>query len=40
MARNYIKPVLSPEEAIKSVKEGMSVMIGGFNYGGVPYTLV
>ena len=40
MARNYIKPVLSPEEAIKSVKEGMSVMIGGFNYGGVPDTLV
>ena len=40
MARNYIKPVLSPEEAIKSVKEGMSVLIGGFNYGGVPYTLV
>ena len=40
MARNYIKPVLSPEEAIKSDKEGMSVMIGGFNYGGVPYTLV
>ena len=40
MAHKYIKPVLSPEEAIKNVKEGMSVMIGGFNYGGVPYTLV
>ena len=40
MARKYIKPVMSAEEAVKAVKEGMSVMIGVFNYGGVPYTLV
>lgn len=40
MARNVIKPVMSANEAVKNVKDGMSVMIGGFNFGGVPYTLV
>ena len=40
MARNVIKPVMSAKEAVKNVTSGMSVMIGGFNFGGVPYTLV
>ncbi|OFB63550.1 branched-chain amino acid dehydrogenase [Synergistes jonesii] len=34
-----IKPVLSAQEAVKCVKRGDSVMVGGFNYGGIPYTL-
>ena len=40
MAQKIIKPVMSADEAVKNVKGGMSVMIGGFNFGGVPYTLV
>lgn len=40
MAKEWIKPVLSAGEAAKSVKPGCVLMIGGFNYGGVPYTLV
>ena len=40
MAKKWIKPVLSAEEAVKAVTPGCSLMIGGFNYGGVPYTLV
>lgn len=40
MARKIIKPVMSPQEALSAVKPGMSVMVGGFNYGGIPYTLV
>lgn len=40
MARRYIKPVVSAEEAVSHIKDGMSIMVGGFNYGGVPYTLV
>lgn len=31
---------MSAEEAVKHVKSGSSLMIGGFNYGGIPYTLV
>lgn len=31
---------MSASEAVKNVRDGTSVMIGGFNYGGVPYTLV
>ncbi|MDR1731515.1 MAG: CoA transferase subunit A [Synergistaceae bacterium] len=40
MAKKRIKPVLSPEEAVKAVTPGCSLMVGGFNYGGVPYTLM
>lgn len=40
MARKIIKPVMSPQEALSAVKPGMSIMVGGFNYGGIPYTLV
>lgn len=40
MAHKLIKPVMSAEEAIKHVKQGSSVMVGGFNYAGVPYTLI
>ncbi len=40
MARKMIKPVISACEAVSQVKPGSSVMVGGFNYGGVPYTLV
>lgn len=40
MARKMIKPVISAREAVSRVKPGSSVMVGGFNYGGVPYTLV
>ena len=40
MAKQWIKPVLSPEEAVKAVTAGCSLMVGGFNYGGIPYTLI
>ncbi|MDL2298650.1 CoA transferase subunit A [Synergistaceae bacterium OttesenSCG-928-D05] len=40
MRRSIIKPVVSAEEAVKSVKKGATIMVGGFNYGGIPYTLV
>ncbi|HOM97124.1 MAG TPA: CoA transferase subunit A [Acetomicrobium sp.] len=40
MAKKVIKPVVSAAEAAKYVRPGMSIMIGGFNYGGIPYTLV
>jgi acetate CoA/acetoacetate CoA-transferase alpha subunit len=40
MAKKWIKPVLTAKEAVKAVGPGCSLMIGGFNYGGVPYTLV
>ena len=40
MAKKWIKPVLSTEEAVACVHDGNSLMIGGFNYGGLPYTLV
>ena len=39
MAKPVIKPVVSPQEAVKCIKRGDSVMVGGFNYGGIPYTL-
>ncbi|KEJ92642.1 CoA transferase subunit A [Synergistes jonesii] len=39
MPKKIIKPVLSAQEAVKCVKRGDSVMVGGFNYGGIPYTL-
>lgn len=40
MAKNIIKPVLSAAEAVSSIEEGASLMVGGFNYGGIPYTLI
>ena len=40
MPAKLIKPVMSADEAVRNVRDGMSVMVGGFNYGGVPYTLV
>ncbi|WP_024822033.1 MULTISPECIES: CoA transferase subunit A [Aminobacterium] len=40
MPKKTIKPVMSAEEAVRYVKPGASLMVGGFNYGGVPYTLV
>ncbi|ADE57334.1 CoA transferase subunit A [Aminobacterium colombiense] len=40
MPKKTIKPVMSAEEAVRFVKPGASLMVGGFNYGGVPYTLV
>lgn len=40
MAKKWFKPVLSAKEAVSCVQEGASLMVGGFNYGGVPYTLI
>lgn len=40
MKRSIYKPVVSAAEAVSHVKSGDTVMIGGFNYGGIPYTLV
>lgn len=40
MKRSIYKPVVSAAEAVSHVKNGDTVMIGGFNYGGIPYTLV
>ena len=40
MSKKIVKPVLSPREAVAGISDGATIMIGGFNYGGVPYTLV
>ncbi|MDR1710135.1 MAG: CoA transferase subunit A [Candidatus Accumulibacter sp.] len=40
MKRSVLKPVVSAQEAASHVKKGDSLMVGGFNYGGIPYTLV
>ena len=40
MAKKLIKPVMSAEEAATHIKPGSSLMVGGFNYAGVPYTLI
>ncbi len=40
MSKSIVKPVLSAREAVAGIPDGATVMIGGFNYGGVPYTLV
>jgi len=40
MKKSIVKQVVSAAEAVKHVKKGDTVMIGGFNYGGIPYTLV
>ncbi|MCD8164360.1 MAG: CoA transferase subunit A [Synergistaceae bacterium] len=39
MPKKIIKPVVSAQEAVRCIKSGDSVMVGGFNYGGIPYTL-
>lgn len=40
MERSIYKPVVSAAEAVKCIKTGDTIMVGGFNYGGIPYTLV
>ena len=40
MTKKTIKPVVSAQEAVKCIKQGDSIMVGGFNYGGIPYTLI
>jgi acetate CoA/acetoacetate CoA-transferase alpha subunit len=40
MKRSVLKPVVSANEAASHVRRGDSLMVGGFNYGGIPYTLV
>jgi acetate CoA/acetoacetate CoA-transferase alpha subunit len=40
MSKRIVKPVMSAREAVAGIADGATVMIGGFNYGGVPYTLV
>ncbi|MBL3593717.1 MAG: CoA transferase subunit A [Synergistaceae bacterium] len=40
MSRKIVKPVISAQEAVGRVKPGSSIMVGGFNYGGIPYSLV
>lgn len=40
MAKPFIKPVITAAEAAAFVSEGASLMIGGFNFGGAPYTLI
>ena len=31
---------MSASEAVKCIAHGATIMVGGFNYGGIPYTLV
>ncbi len=40
MAKKIIKPVMSAEQAVKCIEDESTIMVGGFNYGGIPYTLV
>ena len=40
MKRSIYKPIVSAAEAVSRVKSGDTIMVGGFNYGGIPYTLV
>lgn len=40
MAKPFIKPVITAAEAASFVAEGTSLMVGGFNFGGAPYTLI
>ncbi len=40
LKRSVIKPVVSAREAVSHVKTGDTIMVGGFNYGGIPYTLI
>lgn len=34
------KPVISAKEAVEKIADGSTIMVGGFNYGGIPYTLI
>lgn len=40
MKRSIIKPVVSAKEAVSHIESGHTIMVGGFNYGGIPYTLI
>ena len=40
MAKPFIKPIITPEQAAGKVTSGDSLMVGGFNYAGAPYTLI
>ena len=40
MAKPFIKPVITPREAAAYAAPGKSLMVGGFNYGGAPYTII
>ena len=40
MAKSFIKPVITAGEAAAYISPGSSLMIGGFNYGGAPYTII
>lgn len=40
MAKPFIKPVITAGEAAAYISPGSSLMIGGFNYGGAPYTII
>ena len=40
MAKPFIKPIITPEEAAGKVSGGSTLMVGGFNYAGAPYTLI
>lgn len=36
----YFKPLMTPDEAVSDIYDGATIMIGGFNVGGVPYSLI
>ena len=40
MGGSIIKPVVSAEKAVAQIQEEQSIMVGGFNYGGIPYTVI
>jgi acetate CoA/acetoacetate CoA-transferase alpha subunit len=40
MSKRIVKPVMSAREAVAGIADGATVHDRGFNYGGVPYTLV
>ncbi len=40
MKKRIEKPVVTAAEAVKYVKRGDTIMVGGFIYGGIPYTLI
>lgn len=40
MSKRIVKPILSANEAVQCIKDGSTIMVGGFNYGGIPYTLI
>lgn len=40
MTKKRIKPILSAKDAVKCITRGTTIMVGGFNYGGIPYSLI